>query len=191
MARDVAAGPRQSRNEAGAERVRCRREDNRYDRCRLLCRDDHWICIGDDDIDLTADELGREFGGAGGASLPPPILDRKGATLDPAQFAPLLHKNGDPPALDGRRARAQETDGRQLAGLLRARRKRPCSHSAAEERNELAALQSITSLARSNIDVGIVTPIALAVRRFTTSSNVVGCSTGKSAGLAPRRILST
>src|SRR5262249_13713099 len=118
-----------------------------------------------------------------------PMLDRKVATLDPAEFAQLLHKSGDPLALDRRRARAQETDGRQLAGLLRARRKRPCSHSAAEERNELAALQSITSLARSNIDVGIVTPIALAVRRFTTSSNVVGCSTGKSAGLAPRRIL--
>jgi hypothetical protein len=50
---------------------------------------------------------------------------------------------------------------------------------------------SITSSARNNIDVGIITPIALAVWRFTASSNVVGCSTGNSAGLAPRRILST
>src|SRR5262249_42267969 len=31
----------------------------------------------------------------------------------------------------------------------------------------------------------------LAVIRFTTKSNLVGCSTGMSAGLVPRRILST
>ena len=37
---------------------------------------------------------------------------------------------------------------------------------------------------------GIVTPRARAVLAFTTSSNRVGCSTGRSAGLAPFRILS-
>ena len=44
---------------------------------------------------------------------------------------------------------------------------------------------SITSSARSRIEVGIVTPIAFAVLRFTTSSKFVGSSTGKSAGLLP------
>ena len=34
-------------------------------------------------------------------------------------------------------------------------------------------------------------PMALAVLRLITNSNFVGCSTGKSAGLAPRRILAT
>jgi hypothetical protein len=38
---------------------------------------------------------------------------------------------------------------------------------------------------------GIVRPRALAVLRLIASSNFVGCSTGKSAGLAPLRILST
>src|SRR6266545_5991939 len=38
---------------------------------------------------------------------------------------------------------------------------------------------------------GIVRPICLAALRLTTNSNFVGCSTGKSAGLAPFRILST
>src|SRR5438309_1704558 len=38
---------------------------------------------------------------------------------------------------------------------------------------------------------GIVTPICFAVLRLITSSNFVGCSTGRSAGLAPLRILST
>ena len=38
---------------------------------------------------------------------------------------------------------------------------------------------------------GMVRPICLAVFRLITSSNFVGCSTGRSAGLAPFRILST
>jgi|SRR5262245_12710005 len=50
---------------------------------------------------------------------------------------------------------------------------------------------SITSSARSRIAVDGSMPIALAVFRFTTSSNFVGCSMGKSAGLAPRAIRST
>jgi hypothetical protein len=49
----------------------------------------------------------------------------------------------------------------------------------------------MTSSARARIDGGIVRPSALAVFRLITSSNFVGCWTGKSAGLAPFRILST
>ena len=37
----------------------------------------------------------------------------------------------------------------------------------------------------------MVRPSALAVLRLMTSSNFVGCSTGRSAGFAPLRILST
>src|SRR6516164_2868520 len=47
---------------------------------------------------------------------------------------------------------------------------------------------SMTSSARARIDWGIVRPSALAVLRLTTSSNLVACSTGRSAGLAPLRI---
>src|SRR5262245_44831432 len=50
---------------------------------------------------------------------------------------------------------------------------------------------SITSSARASSDGGIVRPSAFAVLRLMTRSNFVGCSTGKSAGLAPLRILST
>src|SRR5438046_8433910 len=48
---------------------------------------------------------------------------------------------------------------------------------------------SITA-ARSNNDCGILIPIASAVLRLMTSSDFVGCSMGRSAGLAPLRILS-
>ena len=49
----------------------------------------------------------------------------------------------------------------------------------------------ITSSSRSSSDGGIVIPSALAVLRLITSSKCIGCSMGKSPGLAPRRILST
>jgi len=53
------------------------------------------------------------------------------------------------------------------------------------------AFYSITWSARKRMDWGILRPRALAVLRFTISSNRVGCATGRSAGLAPFRILST
>ena len=58
-------------------------------------------------------------------------------------------------------------------------------------RTGFAAAHSITSPARERIDDGIVRPNALAVLRLITRSNVVGCSTGMSAGLAPRKILTS
>ena len=50
---------------------------------------------------------------------------------------------------------------------------------------------SITSSARSRAEVGNAIPIALAVLRLIMNSNFVGCSTGRSAGFAPLRILAT
>src|SRR5262249_40152451 len=60
----------------------------------------------------------------------------------------------------------------------------------AEERDELAASHSITSSARARNESGRVNPIPLAVLRLRTSSNFVACSTGKSAGFVPLKILS-
>src|SRR4030095_4230443 len=49
----------------------------------------------------------------------------------------------------------------------------------------------ITLFARTSTFGGIVRPICFAAFRLMISSNFVGCSTGKSAGWAPLRILST
>jgi hypothetical protein len=49
----------------------------------------------------------------------------------------------------------------------------------------------MTSSARSNNESGMVSPSALAVLRLITRSNFVGCSTGRSPGFVPLRILST
>src|SRR5262249_24991597 len=75
--------------------------------------------------------------------------------------------------------------------LLRPRRERPRGNRAAEQRDEFAALHSITSSARSRNDWGIVSASAFAVLRLITNSNLVGSCTGRSAGFAPLRIRST
>jgi hypothetical protein len=46
-------------------------------------------------------------------------------------------------------------------------------------------LYSITSSARASNVGGTTRPIALAALRLTTSSNLVGCCTGRSAGFSP------
>src|SRR5262249_39541181 len=91
--------------------------------------------------------------------------------------------------IDIPRCAAEESDHRHRR-LLRARRERPGGR-AAEQRYELAALHhSITSVARASRVGGTSMPSARAVCRLITNSNLVGCSTGRSAGRAPFRILS-
>jgi len=55
----------------------------------------------------------------------------------------------------------------------------------------VVAAQRITSSARNSSVAGMVRSSSFAVFRLMTSSNCLGCSTGRSAGFAPFRILST
>src|SRR5262245_62026011 len=59
------------------------------------------------------------------------------------------------------------------------------------EQSQQGSSYSITSSARASSVSGTVIPSALAVFILMTSLKRVGCSTGKSAGWAPLRILST
>ena len=72
--------------------------------------------------------------------------------------------------------------------LLRTRGVRQ-GRRASEDENQLPPPHSITASARPRIDWGTVRPSAFAVLGLMTSFNVVGCCTGRSAGLAPFRIL--
>ena len=65
-------------------------------------------------------------------------------------------------------------------------RKRTFSTQSANSRHH-----SISSVACMRSALGMVMPRALAVLRFITRKNLVGCKTGRSAGLAPLRILPT
>src|SRR5262249_24115709 len=70
-------------------------------------------------------------------------------------------------------------------------RNRRCTIPPVGERRS-STLYSMISSARNSSGCGIFGPSGvLAVFRLITSSNLVACSTGRSAGLAPLRILST
>src|SRR5262249_9417945 len=72
---------------------------------------------------------------------------------------------------------------------LRPRRKRPYRRIP-KSRDEFPPFDHwITSSAVANRVSGMVRRSCLAVLRLMPNSNLVGCSTGRSAGLAPLRIL--
>ncbi len=85
------------------------------------------------------------------------------------------------------RAKRKHSDPSNSVGLLRLRRQRPRSR-AAEQRDELPPLHSITSSATASSVGGTSRPSAFAVLRLMTSSNLADCTTGKSTGLAPLRM---
>src|SRR5262245_2353155 len=187
QAGDVAARSRQVHNEAGADRVSRRHEDDRDDRRRLLGGNNWCAPPCHNDVDLEPDEFGGDLGEALFGTFRPAVLDCDGAALDPAKLTQPLQKSGYPLSLGRTRARAQEPN--RLRRLLRVRRERPRRRRAAEQRDEIAAgAHSITSSAAASNVGGTSRPSVLAVLRLMTNSNFTDCWTGKSVGLSPLRI---
>ena len=120
------------------------------------------------------------------SSLGASVFDRDIPADDKARLLQSLEKRG-PARCSGLRGAAAEISDDRHARLRRGpeRRKRGAHRRSARR---LAPAHSITSSARARIDCGTVRPSALAVLRLMTSSNLVGCWTGRSAGLAPLRI---
>src|SRR5262249_40251525 len=110
--------------------------------------------------------------------------------LDVAVIPEALAKCAQTVRHSVRRSDVKEPDDRHRR-LLRARRQRPRDGRTTAKRDELAPPHSITSSARAMTVAGICRPSAFATLRLITSSNLVGCSTGRSAGFAPPRILAT
>src|SRR2546421_8156116 len=138
---------------------------------------------------LTVYQIGCEVGQSVGLVLSPAILDRHILAVDVAGSTKALAECGQIACTIDRRRAAKESNHRHR--LLRARRKRPRRPRAAEKRDELAPPHSITSSARASSVGGTVRLSALAVLRLMTSSNLVGCITGRSLGLAPLRMRPT
>src|SRR5262249_5039780 len=84
--------------------------------------------------------------------------------------------------------RTQVAKADDLAGLLAAYHERPCHTRAAEQRDELAAPHSITSLAMERTSGGMVSPSAFAVWRLMIGSIRLDCWPGRSPGFSPLRI---
>jgi hypothetical protein len=104
----------------------------------------------------------------------------------PSRWATTLRRN-----LGGLRLRRlRHRRLRPSHRLLRSRHKWPRYCRTPEHLNDLAAVHSSTSSASASNVGGTSRPIVLAVFRLIASSNLVDCSTGRSPGLAPRRILS-
>src|SRR6476646_10785289 len=94
--------------------------------------------------------------------------------------------------LDGRTIRISAVQDTDVAVSLRTRHERPGGHRATENRHKIPSPHySITSSARAATLEGISSPIVFAVLRLITKMYRVGCSTGRSAGLAPLNMLST
>src|SRR5262249_33806515 len=184
QASHVATRAGQACNKSGANRVRRYCKDDR-DRGRRLLGSGNRATCRQDDIHLQANKLGRQVGEAPAVPLGPTIFEGERASITPAEFIQTLGKHGKVRLPRGRRRHAQYADRRPI---LRARRERPRRCHAAEQRDEIAAVHSITSSARASSLSGTERPNALAVATLMTNSNFSICSTGKSAGVVPLRI---
>src|ERR1700731_501733 len=112
-------------------------------------------------------------------------------TLHIAQISQALFERLRKDSTDFGCARSHMAYSPDLARLLSSNGAGQRQSSTGNYANEIAPPHSITSSARASTVAGIVSPIVRAVLRLMTSSNFVGCSTGRSAGLAPFKTLST
>src|SRR5260370_15444103 len=146
---------------------------------------------GNNQVRIPVDDLASEIGIARGPPLAGIALDGEVLSLDIAQMAQLLPERLPKATIwivdAGHGACFNDRDPVLLRPFLRPRR----WHRSREQQTnrEIAPPHSITSSARARTDCGTVRPSAAAVLRLMTNSNFVGCMTGRSAGLAPFRIL--
>src|SRR6516162_3977645 len=147
---------------------------------------------GQYDVRLECHQFGCILAHGCGIARAPAIVDADILPDGPTRLLQGLRESGQEcvPFSIVCRKRCKDTDAPHAIGLLRPRRERPCGRPA-EQRDELAASDhSITSSARASSMGGMARPSALAVVRLMMRSNLVGCSTGRLAGFAPRTILS-
>src|SRR4029077_10671650 len=119
-------------------------------------------------------------------ALGPAVYDRQALALDIAGLLQAPAKSAQTLGVPVRRLWVEEPDHRRR-GLLRPRRERPRRRRAAHHGDELAPFHSMTSSAILSSDGGTVRPSIRAVWALTTNSNLLDCTTGKSAGLTPLR----
>ena len=154
------------------------------------------VALDQDDIRCQRNQLFGERRQPFNISSAPPKIDANVAARGPAQpFKPLLKRH------QARRsfriafgACTDDADAVDFSRLLRARCERPRARRrrATKSRDELApSHHSITSSARADSPGDTSMPSIFAVFKLITNSNLVGCITGRSLGLAPLRMRAT
>jgi len=164
--------------------------------CLLECRQ-RWS-RREDHVDSETDYLGNTFAEAIGPPFSPAPLGHEIPSVHvpdlPQPLQQRLHKwtPGCRPEVLGDGPQTEDANAIDLARRLGSADVCPRESTNRDVTDEGTALHHWTiSSARASSDGGIVSPSALAVLRLMTSSNFVGCSTGRSAGVEPLRILST
>ena len=105
--------------------------------------------------------------------------------------SPGRHQNAPATAVVAQRGLVNVRFTPKATEVLRCRKASLCARRRPEQAQQARSRccgYSITSLASICIEIGTSIPRALAVFALSTSSNLVDCCTGKSAGFAPLRM---
>jgi hypothetical protein len=149
---------RQARHKALADRIDHIPEHDRDGACLLLENPRRRRARGKNDIGLGRNDLLCKALKRIHIRSTPAVVDMEVAALDPAKLLQTLMEYRDP-ALDlGIILRVRDQRGNATGAFLRAPETRQRQCCAAKQRDEFAALHSITSSARSRIEDGSVMP---------------------------------
>src|SRR5262249_54712459 len=184
----LAAGTREAIDEAPADRVGRERHHNRDCVGCLHRGPDRCIAADHEHINRQTGELVRKTEETIQASFSATLFELEVLTLDIAEVAEpkqkLTAQIGHDRVCWPTRLEITYADKFRLRPRRNRPRRRP-----AKQCDELAATDhSITSSALASNDGGTLSPSILADFRLITSSTLVGCCTGRSAGFSPLRI---
>src|SRR5262245_39255932 len=189
-ASEVAARTCQARDNAERDRVHDLYEHDRHGPSRLPHGECRRTAAGNDHVGLQRKQLFRERLSPVSVCRAPAVVDAEIAAFGPAQLAEPPYQSIHQRLILGIALGESQkhADAPHPARLLCARGERPSGAGGAEQRDELAPFHSITSSARASSVAGTSMPSIRAVWALMTSSNLVDCSTGMSAGFAPLRM---
>src|SRR4029077_1066324 len=184
---EISAGPAEAIHQPSLHRIAAITEHH-GSRVDCSAHEGHDRSLRHDNLYVERQQFAHEFWHAITDIGRPTLFDDDGSTLDVVQLPQSL-SNGFKELRSLGRADSDPPDPRHPCRLLRARGKRIYRSRTAKKREEISAFHSITSSARASSVGGTVRPSVFAVFRLRTNSIFTACSTGRSAGLTPRRIL--
>ena len=185
----VSAGPGQALDEAVSDRVVENGEHDGRAHLGIEQEANGLRSRRDDDVDIAHSEIGRMPAKDFGAALAPEILHLDVLAVDQAVFGEARPELLHIARIDRYGALGtQIDDDRYRTGLLlRAGRERQ-QRGRTEACDEFPPPHSITSSATASKVGGTAMPSPRAVLRLIAKTNLLACTTGRSAGLAPPRI---
>src|SRR5262249_35144852 len=177
---DVAARPRQALDETLAHRVGDIGKHDRQHSRRLHQSGKRGTALSNDEISSQLNKWCCQGLQTAHIALGPAIINPNTLPLGPSQALEFRCECCELSVClrVGFTNKHQYADAAHPLALLRARRQRP-RRRAADERDELATLHSITWSARCWRNQGTSRPSALAVLRLITRSYLVGACTGR------------